>query len=196
MITTNVGVKFVTWNVTHIAADKAGELFRNLVRWFGRSLIVGLEEVQPGGKNVSVSGWAIATSELCSCALRWPEALRHLMASAVCDECVVGAPLGTVGICTAYLPDSSYGVEYFQSAVNKVRHVRHQLITMHHIKNTVIMGDWNVRIPAVESHVGELGYTWIGARIGSSTHHDTFVKRLPLQLELDLSQAGPTLPNS
>ena len=75
----------------------------------------------------------------------------------------------TVGIglnetCTLckYLPDSSYPVAVYSEAIENMKKCRRLIIEAsgHIIKHTIVMGDFNVRLPHHPPYVGNLGHEW------------------------------------
>ncbi len=136
----------------------AGNVFDHLRDGFGSNLVVGLQECE-SWTSPHVNGWVIHKPEGCQVGLAWASSFDHLLSSPVLsDECVCGAILCDVIVCTAYLPDSHKSLELYESAVTQLRElVRKSRRFQKRSQDVVFLGDLNVNLAEITGVVGPTG---------------------------------------
>ncbi len=136
----------------------AGTVVDHLREGFGANLIVGLQECEYWTKP-NVAGWVIHKPEGCQAGLAWASSFDHILSSPVLSyECVCGAILCDVIVCTACLPDSCKPFELFENAVTQLREL---VVTLRRFQkrsqDVVFMGDLNVNLAETAGVVGPTG---------------------------------------
>ena len=58
------GIKFVSWNVSRVAASNAGDILHHLKKHYGLNIVVGLQEVPLWTEATKVEGWEIHTNNV------------------------------------------------------------------------------------------------------------------------------------
>ncbi|CAK0888995.1 unnamed protein product [Prorocentrum cordatum] len=138
-------LQIVTWNVGRASPELIGEILNQVVRFFGSSVVVLLQEVQGWPEDPGTAGWSIRHKSGDYVAIAWPHTLALNSSFSHSSRHAMGTIFGSTCIACCYLPCGK-DVAEFSEALKELESVRTWAFT-HGVSSFLFGGDLNTTLP-------------------------------------------------